>query len=129
MRYRGSIPLTSTKLNSMSNDKNKHSILYECIKCDAPELTKDLALWIESNKSNENWKFWSSERLVGYVLKYISEIYGMYPESLNKGDYSMSYPLFEDSGINDEGANLTEFEIFCYNIIAECVRIDQNYLT
>ena len=41
----------------------------------------------------------------------------------------MSYPLFEDSGINDEGANLTEFEIFCYNIIAECVRIDQNYLT
>ena len=44
-------------------------------------------------------------------------------------DSSDEDEIFEDSGINDEGTNLTEFEIFCYNVIAECVRIDQNYLT
>ena len=112
----------------MSNTTKK-STLYVCLQEDAPELTKDLALWIESNHNNSTWKYWSSEHLIGYVLKYVSEMYLMFPEAMCKGEYGQSYPLFENSGINDEGANLTEFEIFCYNVIAECVRLEQNYLT
>jgi len=112
----------------MSN-ATKNSILFTCLQEDAPELTKDFAIWIEANNNNSTWKYWSSEHLVGYVLKYLSEIYLMFPEAQIKGEYSKSYPLFEDSGINDEGSDLTEFEIFCYNVIAECIRIEQNYLT
>ena len=108
--------------------KNEHSTLFKCLKEDAPELLKDFALWIEMS-SDENWKFWSSEHLVGYVLKYISEIYVIFPEALSNGEYAIGYPLFEDSGVPEMGADLTEFEIFCYNVIAECIRLDKNFIS
>ena len=112
----------------MVKTKTEHSTLFTCLRDDAPELTKDFALWIESNSDNSTWKYWSSEHLVGYVLKYISEIYVMFPEAVTDGEYEIGYPLFEDAGVPEIGAELTEFEIFCYNVIAECVRLEKNYI-